>query len=91
MWSDVKDNHNKFYVCQVLQDGANTFLFTRYGRVGDSGTVSFTPSLNAAKEYHKTYKAKVRKGYKEIKMAVEKPKEEEKDSERLPSTLEKPV
>jgi poly [ADP-ribose] polymerase len=39
MWSDVKDNHNKFYIMQVLQhkaSGANT-LFTRYGRVGDRG------------------------------------------------------
>ena len=39
MWSDVKDNHNKFYIMQVLQhkaSGTNT-LFTRYGRVGDRG------------------------------------------------------
>jgi poly [ADP-ribose] polymerase len=91
MWSDVKNNHNKFYIMQVLQGNGSTHLFTRYGRVGDKGQVSFVPNGNAANEYRKTYNAKVKKGYTEIKMAVEKPKEEVKEEDRLPSKLEKPV
>ena len=45
-WSDLKKNHNKFYVQQVLQtkastgDGFPAFVYTRYGRVGNSGVTS---------------------------------------------------
>jgi len=39
MWSDLKNNHNKFYICQVLRKkiGNGLLLYTRYGRVGANG------------------------------------------------------
>jgi predicted DNA-binding WGR domain protein len=57
MQSDVKANHNKFYIMQVLRHSVhgNTILFTRYGRVGDRG-VTNTEDGNCIKEYEKTFK-----------------------------------
>lgn len=46
-WSDLKKNHNKFYLVQVVQRKGQTgsgyvaHVFIRYGRVGDSGQTSF--------------------------------------------------
>ena len=40
MCADLKNNNNKFYVCQVVQYIANpnnVYFWTRYGRVGDQG------------------------------------------------------
>ena len=38
MWSDIKNNHNKFYVAQALQHtNGSYYLWTRYGRVGLDG------------------------------------------------------
>ena len=38
MWTDLKDNHNKFYVSQGLQHTNGSYsLWTRYGRVGSGG------------------------------------------------------
>lgn len=37
MWTDVKANHNKYYIMQVLKKGNNYYLWTRYGRVGYDG------------------------------------------------------
>ena len=42
-WSDLRKNHNKFYLVQVVQRKGQTgpgyyaHVFIRYGRVGDSG------------------------------------------------------
>ena len=41
MWSDIKNNHNKFYVAQALQHtNGSYYLWTRYGRVGLDGVGS---------------------------------------------------
>ena len=47
------------------------YLFTRYGRVGDNGvkTIDTMAFPAAIKKYHKSSKAKQRKGYTEIKLA----------------------
>lgn len=37
MWSDLKNNHNKFYICQILESGGAYSFWTRYGRVGMDG------------------------------------------------------
>lgn len=51
------------------------------------------PISDNFKEYEKTLKAKVKKGYNPIKMALEKTKEEAKagsgSGDRLPSSLDK--
>ena len=77
-WSDLKRNHNKFYIVQVLQSKMHTgpvqmaTLYTRYGRVGSNGVKS-TETLSyeaAVKKYAKQTRAKRSKGYTEIKMAA---------------------
>jgi len=40
MWSDLKNNHNKYYIAQVLEPkpaNGKAYLWTRYGRVGNDG------------------------------------------------------
>lgn len=34
---DIKTNHNKFYICQVVSRGSEHFLWARWGRVGLAG------------------------------------------------------
>ena len=76
-WADMKANHNKFYICQVLQrkgmvgDGKPAVVFIRYGRVGVDGAKSedHMPYAAAIKTYLKKTREKTRKGYTEIKIA----------------------
>jgi poly [ADP-ribose] polymerase len=59
MWSDIKDNHNKFYIAQGLKRGDNYYLWTRYGRVGLNGVGSAESLINLEylkKLYQKKYK-----------------------------------
>jgi predicted DNA-binding WGR domain protein len=67
MFSDCKNNNNKFYVCQCLKkDNGGFEIWTRYGRVGDSGVPGTAP-LNS-NSYESVYRSKVKsktaKGYK---------------------------
>lgn len=77
MWSDIKDNHNKYYIAQGLMDGSGKYYFwTRYGRVGLDGVGSNVACLSLEhleKTYLKKYGEKVRKGYTEVKMAIGNP------------------
>ena len=77
MWSDIKNNHNKFYVAQALQHTSGSYyLWTRYGRVGldGVGTPESYPSLEACTAaYKKKHREKTGKGYTEVKMALGKP------------------
>jgi poly [ADP-ribose] polymerase len=77
MWSDIKNNHNKFYVAQALQHtNGSYYLWTRYGRVGldGVGTPETYPSLEACTAaYNKKHREKTNKGYTEVKMALGKP------------------
>lgn len=76
MWADLKDNKNKFYVAQALEDtNGQTYLWTRFGRVGITGVSNkelVSSSDLAAKEFLKKMKEKLRKGYNEIKMSLGK-------------------
>ena len=73
----MKNNHNKFYIVQVLQPkgktgpGNTAYVYIRYGRVGVDGVKSESGMdyARAEREYYKTVRAKMRKGYTEIKMA----------------------
>ena len=72
-WSDMKKNHNKFYVCQVLKEKGGSqraWLYTRYGRVGVPGVkdLQLTSDEGAVKLYNKKVNEKLRKGYTEIKV-----------------------
>ena len=89
MWTDLKQNNNKFYIIQILQDDTNQGgfrVFNRWGRVGAAGQYAyfpFTKPEDAIACYNKKYKEKTGKGYTEIHMAFEedvdqKPKETKK-------------
>lgn len=77
MWSDIKDNHNKYYIAQGLQDKSGShYLWTRYGRVGLDGVGDKAGCCNLdmlLKLYNKKYHEKTRKGYTEVKMALGTP------------------
>lgn len=76
-WSDLKNNHNKFYIVQVLQQKGktgpahNASVYIRYGRVGLDGVSSMIGMdySKALKEFHKTTRKKMSKGYTLIMMA----------------------
>lgn len=73
MWSDIKDNHNKYYIIQGLKIGTVHYLWTRYGRVGldGVGNKEHCGTLEAMKKlYLKKYGEKTRKGYTEVKMKL---------------------
>ena len=72
MWSDLKNNNNKFYIIQILQEDSNSnsfIVFNRWGRVGVDGqhaNFRFNNSFAAIAQYNKKYNDKVGKGYTEI-------------------------
>lgn len=80
MWTDLKKNHNKFYVAQVLQPKNRqgpknlAILFTRYGRVGQNGVSDWQKMdyLKATKVYGQKTRAKQSKGYTKIELAEDK-------------------
>lgn len=77
MWSDVKDNHNKYYIAQGLQDQSGSYtLWTRYGRVGLDGVGGHQSCFsldNLRATYAKKHREKTNKGYTVVKMALGKP------------------
>ena len=85
MWSDLKDNHNKYYVLQVLKTlGGTYYVWTRFGRVGAPGVTNFAnmgDEASAIKEFHKIERAKKNKGYNEIKMSLGSSKNPEVEAE----------
>ena len=74
MWSDMKNNHNKYYIVQVLKrKGLEQYaLWIRYGRVGmvADKMLSVETKDGAKRQYNKKSNEKLRKGYTEIKMAL---------------------
>lgn len=76
MNSKSSDNHNKYYILQVLKCTYSNsyFIHTRYGRVGSTASNSMESSTyeNAVKMYVKTYKQKTGsgKGYTAIAMKL---------------------
>ncbi len=70
MYSDCKQNNNKYYIIQALSSGTSNYLWTRWGRVGkvaDSNMVYCGSKAAAEAAYNKKYKAKVNgTGYKEV-------------------------
>lgn len=75
MKADVQNNNNKFYLIQLLQNKANltqVSVYTRYGRVGETGVADSKPFdiATGIKEYEKLFKQKTgaSKGYLAIEM-----------------------
>ena len=81
MWSDLKNNNNKYYIIQILQSDANKLsasVWTRWGRVGYDGQYAMQnyPNADSAKQaYKKKYNEKVSKGYTEIEISYEEDEE----------------
>ena len=74
MWSDTKNNHNKYYIVQVLRrKGTEQYsTWIRYGRVGMVADKTLQPSNKQGSIgiFNKKTNEKLRKGYTEIKMAL---------------------
>jgi poly [ADP-ribose] polymerase len=51
---NIGSNNNKFYAIQLLQGPQGLSLFTRYGRVGETGTV--TVKAGAEKDFESTFR-----------------------------------
>lgn len=54
-------NTNKFYIMQLINDGYNTSLYTRYGRIGEKGVIrtkTFCSINSGIKEFEKLFKNK---------------------------------
>ena len=95
--TNVMNNNNKFYVCQVVQrvstgffngvalGGSQIYFWTRYGRVGDNGVTEMTAISEgqAIKDFDKTMKTKIRKGYAELKMNLGEKKDTKDDAADL--------
>jgi poly [ADP-ribose] polymerase len=94
MWSDLKNNNNKYYLVQLLQDDKNTnsfMVWNRWGRVGADGQFAhfrFGDPNSAKATYEKKYKEKTGKGYTEIEISYD---EEEKPAEKPKSEKSKEV
>jgi poly [ADP-ribose] polymerase len=59
--TDLKSNANKFYVAQLVASGNDHYVFTRWGRVGESGAVQLNGPLDreqGEKEFKKKFKDK---------------------------------
>ncbi len=98
MWSDLKNNNNKYYIVQLLQSDTNGSQFTvwnRWGRVGQDGQFAqfrFGNAEAAKSAYMKKYKEKTSKGYTEIEISYEEDdKDDQKDSPKKAKTSEKEV
>ncbi len=77
MWSDLRNNNNKYYIIQLLQEDANKdsfMVWNRWGRVGSDGQFAqfrFGNAFNAETTYQKKYSDKVGKGYTEIEISYD--------------------
>lgn len=65
--TDISHNNNKFYRIQLLVDGGNYSVFTRWGRVGDTGQHSLQPFYGnedgAVKAFKKKFQEKTRNSW----------------------------
>jgi poly [ADP-ribose] polymerase 2/3/4 len=72
-FTDVINNNNKYYNMEVVKaDGNKFYLFTQYGRVGGTAAKEYRScdsQSQAESEGEKIIKAKIKKGYAEVKLA----------------------
>jgi len=77
MLSDLKDNHNKYYIIQLLQadnSSSEYILWTRWGRVGVDGQTlksEFSSAEMGIKAYEKKFKDKTRVGYATVEISYD--------------------
>lgn len=39
--TDIKTNKNKYYIIQLIDDNGKTYIYTRYGRIGEQGKIDY--------------------------------------------------
>jgi hypothetical protein len=63
--TDIATNKNKFYIIQLLKHGSDFSLYTRYGRIGEVGVISYTLGQESAlKDKFKTaFKSKTKNNW----------------------------
>jgi len=65
--TNIGANNNKFYIIQLIQDGGRYFVWTRWGRVGESGQNAqkgpFGDLDKAISEFKKKFKDKTRNNW----------------------------
>ena len=71
MWTDIKNNNNKYYLIQVIQNTSTKkyAAWNRWGRVGVDGANAIRHSNDAQtaiNDYNKKYRDKTSKGYTAI-------------------------
>jgi poly [ADP-ribose] polymerase len=84
MCADIKNNNNKFYICQLLEQDGDFYFWTRYGRVGDNGVSELNNVYDisqAEKDFNKKVREKVRKGYEVLKMNLGEKNDKKDDKE----------
>lgn len=89
--ADLKDNANKFYIVQLLQNDTNLnqfYVWNRWGRVGYVGQNAlrgpFVDVNKAKREYEKKVNDKLKGGYIEVQISYEEDTSE-------PQTIKKAV
>lgn len=66
--TNIGQNNNKFYIIQLLQSSSRYSVWTRWGRVGESGqnALKYCGTLEAAeKEFCKKFKDKTKNNWEE--------------------------
>lgn len=63
--TDIATNKNKFYIMQVLSHGNDYSLYTRYGRIGEVGVISYSTSPKdlAIEKFKTTFKSKTKNSW----------------------------
>lgn len=59
--TDLKTNKNKFYIMQILKNGNNYVHYIRYGRIGETGVITykdFSTESSAISAFTKQFRAK---------------------------------
>lgn len=59
--TNIEKNSNKFYIMQIVTNGTDFWLYSRYGRIGDKGVVSkvlCNPKWCSVKKFCSTFYAK---------------------------------
>ncbi|OMJ75809.1 hypothetical protein SteCoe_24990 [Stentor coeruleus] len=87
--ADLKDNANKYYIIQLLEEDKNPgkfYVWNRWGRVGYSGQNALRGpflDLNKAKhEYNKKFMDKTKGGYIEVQISYEEETPEPQTSKK---------
>ena len=73
---DVSLNSNKFYLIQLVANGHERYVFTRWGRLGESGAVALRRPFSAAEgeqEFKSIFESKTANSWDDRANFVEKP------------------